>query len=127
MNYLHPVVFLGFVSFASAASNNTISNGTITVEIIDLGTDLTDDQVMRIIDVLFIVYPHEREYYNPDAADYLKITFDPDFTKFAAEALGDSIRVNAQRVSEQPEDLDFITHELMHLVQSSKLSYLSGF
>jgi hypothetical protein len=117
--HLQSLLFLTLVGLTSAASNNTWWYNDIYAEIIDFGSKVKDSQVDRLLDTLFEVYPQERDTYNPEAPDYVKLVFDPKYTKIA-KTWGDTITINPKFVIDNPEDLDFMTHELMHVTQFSK-------
>jgi hypothetical protein len=121
MKFIQALLFLAFSSTASAAWNATWSLNGINLYITDLGSQLTEDQVDKLGDTFFQVYPKERQFYNTQASSGVRFIFDPQY-KGVAETWGDEIRINPEYVQNNPQDLDFITHETMHVVQFSKSS-----
>lgn len=113
------LVFLILVGSASAALNATWNFQGLTLYITDLGTQLTEDQIDKLADTYFQVYPKERHLYNNMSSAGVRLIFDPNY-KDVAMTWGDVVTINPDFVQNHPEDLDFLTHELMHVVQFSE-------
>lgn len=71
----------------------------------------------RLIQTFFTVYPEEVKQYNRNATRKVVVIIDPAYTGVAAASNG-IIRINPDWLKKNPEDIDVITHEAMHLVQS---------
>ena len=67
--------------------------------------------------VFFSVYPKEAKLYNSSTLKKVIIVIDPEYDGVAAAA-GGVIRVNPEWMRKNPEDVDVVTHEVMHVVQS---------
>ncbi|MCH5718484.1 basic secretory family protein [Niabella hibiscisoli] len=70
-----------------------------------------------MIETFFKVYPQEAKLYNKNTRKLVTFVIDPEYTAVAA-ASGGVIKVNPEWMIKNPEDLDVVTHEAMHIVQS---------
>lgn len=71
----------------------------------------------RMTEVFFEVYPKEAKEYNPATNKKVFMIIDPEYKGVAATG-GSVVRVNPEWMHKHPEDLDVVTHEVMHIVQS---------
>ena len=123
-------ILLLFVTYISAAQkewNNVYSKDDVTIDTISkngftllfINKDSTFDKVVkqRMIDLFFKVYPEEVKTYNPGSLKKVTMIIDPEYKGVAATA-GGIVRVNPEWMHKHPEDLDVVTHEVMHIVQS---------
>lgn len=107
--------------------NNVYSNDDVTRDTISkngytlffINKDSTFDKAVqqRMINTFFTVYPQEVKTYNPGSLKEVTIIIDPGYKGVAATS-GAIVRVNPEWMHKHPEDLDVITHEAMHIVQS---------
>ncbi len=76
----------------------------------------------KMIDAFFIVYPNEVKRFNPNSLKKVTFRIDPDY-KAVAETSYDGIATyNPEWMKSFPEDIDVVTHEVMHIVQSYKIN-----
>ena len=73
----------------------------------------------RLIDAFFHVYPIEARRFNTQSAREVIFTIDPGYDG-VAETSGNRVRINPRWLKDHPEDIDVVTHEAMHIVQSYK-------
>ena len=73
----------------------------------------------RLIDTFFTVYPKMMAEYNKDAPKSVTIAIDSSYHGVAATG-ADVIHCNPDWFRRNPEDIDVITHEGMHVVQQYK-------
>jgi hypothetical protein len=71
----------------------------------------------RMIDAFFAVYPKQAKLYNKSTARKVIFLIDPAYKGVAATA-GYIIRYNPEWFVKNPEDIDVVTHEVMHITQS---------
>src|SRR5687768_11027281 len=71
----------------------------------------------RMVDTFFNVYPKEAARFNPNTAQTVTWTIDPNYTGVAF-AGGGNITFGANYMKTHPQDVDVVTHEAMHIVQS---------
>ena len=121
---------LFFVTTMCAAQNNwdstfskddvtryTISKGGFTLSFINKDSTLDKQVQEALINTFFTVYPKEVETYNPESLQKVTIIIDPEYKGVAATA-GGIVRINPEWIHKHPNDIDVVTHEVMHIVQS---------
>jgi Plant Basic Secretory Protein. len=96
---------------------DTITCQGYTLIINNLPSGFDTSTLRRLIDVFFEVYPRQVQRFNTQSAREVLLTIDPQYPG-VAEASGNKIRISSQWLKNYPEDLDVITHEAMHIVQS---------
>ncbi|MBS1663774.1 MAG: secretory protein [Bacteroidetes bacterium] len=70
----------------------------------------------RLIEAFFEVYPKEANRFNPKTSKTVTFTIDPSYNG-VAETGEDKVRYNPRWLKDHPEDIDVVTHEVMHIVQ----------
>ncbi len=73
----------------------------------------------RMVKAFFAVYPLMLKEFNPNASKRVKISIENRYRGVAATA-GTTIHVNPRWFHQNPEDIDVVTHEGMHVVQAYK-------
>jgi len=71
----------------------------------------------RMIDTFFAVYPREAKRFNPRTLKKITFVIDPVYDGVAATGNGVAT-YNPAWLRKHPEDLDVVTHEVMHVVQA---------
>ncbi|CAN5826307.1 hypothetical protein BH11BAC3_BH11BAC3_28090 [soil metagenome] len=71
----------------------------------------------RMVDAFFKVYPKQAKMYNKQTLKKVFFVIDPEYTAVAATA-GSIVRYNPEWFVKNPGDIDVVTHEVMHIVQS---------
>ncbi|PTQ95105.1 basic secretory peptidase family protein [Mucilaginibacter yixingensis] len=74
-------------------------------------------QQVRLITTFFQTYPKLAKAYNKNTADTVYLMLDTAYTGVAATGHA-RVRLNANWIIAHPEDIDVITHEVMHIVQN---------
>jgi len=98
-------------------SNDTITKGRYTLVFINKDSSLNATVRHRMIDAFFKVYPKEASTYNHNTAKKVIFIIDPAYDGVAATG-GNLVRYNPEWFHKHPEDIDVVTHEVMHIVQS---------
>lgn len=104
---------------AFSASAQTISvlkqNG---YKLVFFNQDKTLDTALqtRMINTFFKVYPELATEYNPRTLKEVMITIDTAY-KGVAETDKGKVTISSAWMHKHPEDIDVITHEVMHIVQ----------
>lgn len=82
-------------------------------------TDATLDSAVqqRMINTFFEVYPKLAKYYNKETEKTVYIMLDTTYKGVAATGNA-HVRVSPKWMHQHPEDIDVITHEVMHIVQN---------
>jgi hypothetical protein len=71
----------------------------------------------RLIETFFIVYPKLAKEYNPNTAKQVTFFVDTAYKGVAATA-NDRVVFSSMWMVKHPEDIDVVTHEVMHIVQN---------
>lgn len=70
----------------------------------------------RLVKTFFTVYPKLAKEYNPNTLKDVKMVVDTTYKGVAATADG-KVTISNQWLHKHPEDIDVVTHEVMHIVQ----------
>ena len=70
----------------------------------------------RLIETFFIVYPKLAKEYNPNTLKDVKFFVDTAYKGVAATSNG-KVTYSSIWMIKHPEDIDVVTHEVMHIVQ----------
>jgi hypothetical protein len=97
-------------------SRDSIVKGGYTLLFYVLSPGFDSAVKRRMTDVFFTVYPKQVAQYNPDAPKKVVFMVDPSYQGVAA-ALGNVVRYSPAWFAQNPEDIDVVTHEVMHVVQ----------
>lgn len=95
---------------------DTINRNNLTLYVDDAQSSLTPEYKKRLIEAYFQQYPKLIARYNSESPKAVTFFIDPSYTGIA-EAYGSRVRFNPAWFLKNPEDLDVVTHETMHLVQ----------
>lgn len=98
-------------------SKDTISKKGYTLIFINKDSAFDKSVQQNMINTFFTVYPKEVKEYNRNSLKKVIIIIDPDYKDVAATADG-IVRVNPEWMHKHPGDIDVVTHEVMHIVQS---------
>jgi hypothetical protein len=79
----------------------------------------------RMINTFFKVYPELAAEYNPQTLKAVTIIIDTAY-KGVAETANGTVTIASAWMHKHPEDIDVITHEVMHIVQDYKGSVGPG-
>lgn len=105
------------LDLSDATAIDTVTKGKYTLVFVDKSPDFNQDLKKRLIDVFFEVYPKEAKLYNKKTSEKVVFCVDPEYTGVAA-AGGGLVRFNPEWFRKNPGDVDVVTHEVMHIVQS---------
>ena len=105
------------VGRTDAVNIDSTTRGGYTLIFINKDSAFNKETEQRMAEVFFKVYPEEAKEYNPATKKKVLMIMDPAYKGVAATG-GDVVRVNPEWMHQHPEDLDVVTHEVMHIVQS---------
>ncbi len=71
----------------------------------------------KMVDAFFAVYPKEAQRFNPKTRKKVTFVIDPAYTG-VAETDNGRATYNPKWLKDHPEDVDVVTHEVMHVVQA---------
>jgi thiol-disulfide isomerase/thioredoxin len=100
-----------------AQTRDTVQRNGITLIWINDERHLDPAEKNRMTEVFFKVYPEEMRAYNPSSAKTVVFFVDSTYDG-VAETSGTRVRYNPYWFIKNPADLDVVTHEVMHIVQS---------
>ena len=103
----------------------TETRGNLSLMLIDKDSLFTDAYKQRFIDMYFLQYPKLIQKYNKNSVKKITFSIDKNY-KGVAETDNGIIKFNPAWFAKNPEDLDVITHELMHIVQNYKDEKIPG-
>lgn len=104
------------VSAQEFSTRDTISKGKYKLIFINKDRGFSQETKNRMIDAFFAVYPQEAKRFNSHTLRTVTFFIDPGYTGVAET--GDGVaRYNPQWLKKNPEDIDVVTHEVMHIVQ----------
>lgn len=110
------VVFILILSLKTAAQEVIKKDGyTLTFESNYAAFDPALKQ--RLIATFFEVYPKLSREYNPNASREVKFMVDTAYKGVAATGNG-RVVFSPLYMTNHPEDIDVVTHEVMHIVQN---------
>ncbi len=95
---------------------DTISRNGLTLYFDDPDKSFTDAYKKRFVDTYFEQYPKLIKKYNTNSPKTLTFNINKSYTGIAVNYVN-SIEFNPAWFETNPEDIDVITHELMHSVQ----------
>ena len=111
------LISLKAIAQSPAQPDSTVINqGKYTLTFIN--HDPTFDPVLkqRMITTFFTVYPELAKAYNRKTAREVKMVIDTAY-KGVAETDNGKVTISSRWMHLHPEDIDVITHEVMHIVQ----------
>ena len=80
----------------------------------DARLDTTEQQ--RLVNTFFVVYPELAKTFNRKTIKEVKMVIDTTY-KGVAETDNGKVTISSAWVHKHPEDIDVVTHEVMHIVQ----------
>jgi hypothetical protein len=116
-------IFLAFIAITAAISANA-QQPSISIskrdgyKLIIINQDATLDTALRtrMENTFFKVYPELAAAYNPKTLKNVTMVIDTTY-KGVAETDNGKVTISSVWMHKHPEDIDVITHEVMHIVQ----------
>jgi hypothetical protein len=103
-------------SIGQVISRDTITRARYTLIFINNQPGFDPTTRQRLIDAFFRVYPEEAKRFNRHTLTQVIFFVDPTYDGVAATGDG-MARFNPGWLKAHPEDIDVVTHEVMHIVQ----------
>lgn len=100
-----------------AAESRSYTRAGYTVDFRDLDGKTQQATADRMIERFFEVYPRLAADFNPGAVKTVQFRLDPAYTGVAYADNG-KVVYNPQWFVKHPNDIDVVTHEVMHIVQA---------
>ncbi|UJH90671.1 basic secretory family protein [Antarcticibacterium sp. 1MA-6-2] len=102
---------------ARSQQQETFKRGDLTLVFINEDPQFKAEVKNDLINTFFAVYPKLVQAFNPEAIKTLEVKIDTSY-KEVAYAHNGKITISSEWLRKKPEDIDVITHEVMHIVQS---------
>lgn len=99
------------------ASRDSLTKQGYTLVFINKDSAFSATTKQRMTDAFFQVYPQEAKRFNPKTLKKVTFSVDPAYTGVAATGNG-LATYNPAWLKNHPEDIDVVTHEVMHIVQA---------
>jgi hypothetical protein len=96
---------------------DSITKKGYTLIFVNKDEQFSDEVKRKMIDAYFKVYPKQAKAYNLNTIKKVTFLVDPTYDGVAATADG-LTRYNPQWFRKNPNDIDVVTHEVMHITQS---------
>ncbi len=104
-------------SAQTVPAHDSMTSKGITLIFINKDTAMSAVTRQKMIDAFYTVYPQEMSRFNADALKRVTFMVDTAYKGVAATGNG-VVRYNPKWLHDHPEDIDVVTHEVMHIVQS---------
>ncbi len=101
----------------NAVSKDSISKKGFTLIFLNNSPAFDSGVGKRLIDVFYTVYPKEAKLYNKHTLKKVYFVMDTAYKGVAATSDG-IVRFNPEWFKKHPNDIDVVTHEVMHIVQA---------
>lgn len=109
--------FLAYSSAASAQDKQVIKKNGYTLTFINEDQSFSAALKTRMIETFFKVYPELKNAYNAKTNRAVTFVIDTAYKGVAATG-GDKVSFSPEWFRKHPEDIDVVTHEIMHIVQA---------
>ncbi|WP_295649927.1 basic secretory protein-like protein [uncultured Mucilaginibacter sp.] len=107
------------------SNKQTLQKDGLTLFYYDNSENFDPQVKQHLIDAFFTVYPAERKRFNMQASATVVFVIDTGYHGVAATS-GHIVRFNPDWFKKHPEDIDVVTHEVMHIVQSYGDNHVPG-
>lgn len=106
-----------FLFFKETSAQEVIKKKGYTLTFESNYADLDPKLKKRLIETFFEVYPKLAKEYNPATLKDVKFLVDTSYNGVAATSNGKVVYASTW-MKTHPEDIDVVTHEVMHIVQN---------
>ena len=110
------ILFCCAISSAIAQTINTYNKKGYILTFINFDARLDSTLQQRMVNTFYTVYPELAKAYNKKTAKEVMFIIDTAYKGVAATDSG-KVTISARWMHLHPEDIDVITHEVMHIVQ----------
>lgn len=113
---LNVITLLAVLPFSQVKSQETVKRNGYTLTFLNNYAELDPKLKTRLIETFFVVYPKLAKEYNPKTLKEVVFSVDTAYKGVAATAAG-KVSFSSVWMKTHPEDIDVVTHEVMHIVQ----------
>src|SRR6202012_2471080 len=105
-----------FAMGAKAQKTNVYNQKGYKLTFINYDATFDPAEQARLVKTFFTVYPELAKAYNPKTLKAVTMVIDTAYDGVAATANG-KVNISNKWLHKRPEDIDVVTHEVMHIVQ----------
>jgi hypothetical protein len=116
MRYFLFALLLGLFMTASAQQTQVFSKNGYKLTFTNYDATLDTAEQQRLIHTFFTVYPELAKAYNKKTLKEVKMVIDTTY-QGVAETDNGKVTISSAWLHKRPEDIDVVTHEVMHIVQ----------
>ena len=98
-------------------AKDSLKRGPYTLIFISKDSAFAPATKLKMVNAFFTVYPKEAKRFNPQTLKKITFVIDPAYQGVAATGNGVAT-YSPKWLREHPEDIDVVTHEVMHVVQA---------
>lgn len=101
----------------TSTETRTIKKGKLTLVFTCKSADFSEETNQKLIQTFFKVYPELVKAYNKKSPETVTFIIDPEYDGVAATS-NDQVVFSVKYMTSHPNDIDVVTHEVMHIVQA---------
>lgn len=116
ISLLTSLAFAAILPFSKTQAQEIIKKNGYTLSFESNYAALDPKLKKRLIETFFVVYPKLAKEYNPKTLKSVKFSIDTAYKGVAATSDG-KVTYSSIWMDKHPEDIDVVTHEVMHIVQ----------
>jgi hypothetical protein len=98
-------------------NRDKIQHGRYTLTVVNKDSTFNPEVKQKLEDVFFKVYPQLADSFNKKTLRKVTFVIDPEYKGVAATS-GGVVSYSPEWFRKHPEDVDVVTHEVMHIVQA---------
>jgi len=110
------ILLLSVITIANAQTEKVFIKDGYKLSLTNNDATLDTAELTRLVKTFYIVYPKLAAEYNPGTLKEVKMAVDTAYKGVAATADG-KVTIASSWLHKRPEDIDVVTHEVMHIVQ----------
>lgn len=110
------ILLLSVITIANAQTEKVFIKDGYKFSLTNNDATLDTAELTRLVKTFYIVYPKLAAEYNPGTLKEVKMAVDTAYKGVAATADG-KVTIASSWLHKRPEDIDVVTHEVMHIVQ----------
>ena len=115
-HYFFTLLVCLFTLSASAQKTQVYNKKGYQLTVINYDNTLDTAEQQRLVNTFFTVYPELAKTYNKNTLKEVKMVIDITY-KGVAETDNGKVTISSAWLHKRPEDIDVVTHEVMHIVQ----------
>jgi len=104
------------IKVASAQQTKVYKQGKYQLTFINYDATLDSVEQQRLVKTFYTVYPELAKAYNKNTLKAVTFVIDTTY-KGVAETDNGKVTISSRWMHQRPEDIDVVTHEVMHIVQ----------